>query len=139
MILTVEEKNIIKLSFAELIKENVNIAECFYNNLFEMAPLIEPMFKSEPNILEKHFNELISTAVDKIDNFEAFQSSLLELGKRHKKYGAQLSHFEIVKSALMLSIQYELKGQYNEALGAAWSKYIDILSQVLIDGLLTDD
>jgi len=139
MILTIEERSIIKSSFAELIKENVNIAECFYNNLFEMAPLIKPMFKSDPNILEKHFNELIIKAVSKVDNFEAFQSHLFELGKRHKEYGAQISQFEIVKSSLLLSLQYELKGQYNEALEFAWSKYIDNISQIMIDGLSTDD
>jgi hemoglobin-like flavoprotein len=139
MILTVDEKNIIKLSYAELIKENVNIAESFYKNLYDMEPLIKPMFKSAPNILEKHFNELIMTAVNKIDNFEVFQPHLFELGKRHKEYGAEISQFEIVKSALLLSLQYELKGQYNEALEIAWSKYIDNIAQIMIDGLSTVD
>ena len=41
MILTIEEKNTIKLSFVLLSKENSNIAEVFYDTLFEMAPLIK--------------------------------------------------------------------------------------------------
>lgn len=136
MTLTDEEKYIIKFSFAQLTNEGANFAECFYKNLFAMAPLIRPLFKSEHEILEKHFYELISTAVNKVDHFEDLRCHLLSLGRRHKAYGAQLIHFEVVKTALILSLQYELKDRCNEATKIAWSKYIDNISEVMIEGLL---
>jgi hypothetical protein len=55
MSLTDEEKYIIKSSFAQLTTESVNFSECFYKKLFEMAPLIEPLFKSDHEILENTF------------------------------------------------------------------------------------
>lgn len=137
--LTAKEKNMIKLSFAQLNEDNVNIAEYFYDNLFQMAPLIKPMFKSERKLIEQHFYELISAAVDEIDNFESLRSRLLELGRRHKVYGAKISHFAVVKAAFILSIQYALREKCNEALVLAWSKYIDNISQVMIEGLSSCD
>lgn len=135
MVLIVEEKNAIKLSFALLVKEKINIAKVFYDNLFEMAPLIKPMFKNEREVIEKHFYDLISAAVNEIDHFEKFRPRLIELGMRHKEYGANIAHFGIVKAAFMLSIQYELKGVFNESMEVAWSKYIDNIAQAMIEGL----
>jgi hemoglobin-like flavoprotein len=100
-----------------------------------MAPLIKPMFKSDRNILETHFHELISIAVNDIEHFEYLRPSLLQLGRKHLEYGVKISHFSIVKSAFMLSLQYHLKGQFDDAMDIAWSKYVDIISQTMIEGL----
>lgn len=135
MNLTLEEKSTLKSSFALLHAEDVNIATCFYDNLFELAPLIEPLFKSDRNNIENHFYELIRTAVNQIDCFEDLRPMLLALGKRHSSYGAKAAHFPIVKTAFILSIQYILKSQCNAAMEQAWSKYIDNISQVMIEGL----
>ncbi|KXI30678.1 globin domain-containing protein [Paraglaciecola hydrolytica] len=135
MILTVEEKSAIKESFAVLLRENANVAECFYNNLFELAPLIKPLFKSGRENIENHFHELIGTAVNKIDHFNDLRADLIALGKRHKIYGAQQAHFAVVKAAFILSIQYKLKGQCSPFLENSWAKYIDNISSVMIEGL----
>jgi hemoglobin-like flavoprotein len=73
--------------------------------------------------------------VNEIDHFESLRPHLLELGKRHRKYGAQTNHFEVVKAVFILSIQYVLRGKCNETMGVAWSKYINDISQVMIEGL----
>lgn len=135
MPLSLKEKAMIKLSFAQLTENGSNIAECFYKNLFEMAPLIKPLFKGDHTVLNIHFNELIGSAVDKVDNFDELSSDLLDLGKRHKTYQAKEMHFAIVKAALLLSIQYELKGQCTEATIDAWKKYIDDISAIMIKGM----
>lgn len=139
MKLNVEEKRIIKLSFTQLLNKQVDIAACFYNNLFDMAPLIKPLFKSDRSVIERHFYDLLSLAVSQIEYFEDLQPVLFELGKRHKKYGAEHQHFAVVKAALILSIQYELKGQCNAALTIAWTKYIDNVSDAMIAGLVSID
>jgi hemoglobin-like flavoprotein len=139
VILTAEEKSMIKLSFAFLIKSNVSIAEYFYNNLFEMAPLIKPMFKSDRTVLETHFDELITISVNNIDHFDKLHSVLFELGRKHKEYGVQEIHFSVVKSAFILAIQYSLKEHCSKVLGRAWSKYLDNISEVMIEGLSSPD
>lgn len=139
MPLSVAEKAIIKQSFVQLTKDGSNVAESFYKNLFDMAPLIKPLFKGDPEILSIHFNELISKAADKVERFDELKIDLLALGKAHKTYKAQESHFEVVKSALLLSIQYELKGQCTELVVKAWKKHIEDISEVMIEGLRMAD
>ena len=116
-------------------KKNINLAESFYDNLFEMAPLIKPMFKTDRKTVERHFYEMVSIAVNQIDHFEELRPSLIELGRRHFELSVKINQFSIVKSAFMLSIQYHLKEKCTESLEAAWSKYIDIISEAMIEGL----
>jgi len=140
MRLTAKEKSIITSSFAQLVKDNISISKHFYKNLFDMAPLIRPMFTTDHRVLEQHFDELISTAVDKVDNFEALSPVLFELGKKHREYEeVQPMQFGVVKAAFILSLQYTLKDKCNEEVKGAWEKYIDNISQVMIEGLLTVD
>ncbi|WP_339723329.1 globin domain-containing protein [uncultured Paraglaciecola sp.] len=135
MPLSIADKAAITLSFSQLTQSKSNVAESFYKNLFDMAPLIKPLFKSDRKLLEIHFNELFSTAVHKINHFEELKADLLALGKRHKSYQAKASHFTVVKSALLLSIQYELKGQCSDAVINAWQQFIEDISEVMIEGL----
>tara|TARA_R110000737_G_scaffold64737_1_gene92493 strand:+ start:767 stop:1183 length:417 start_codon:yes stop_codon:yes gene_type:complete len=137
MHLTASEKNLIQASYIQLMKNEQGLAHCFYDVLFEMAPLIKPLFKGDRQLLEVHFNELICVAVEHVSHFEKLQLVLNELGIRHKAYGAKVSQFEIVKVALLLSIEYELKGQFNTAIKNAWAKYVDQISNEMMVGLLS--
>ncbi|WP_299791817.1 globin domain-containing protein [uncultured Shewanella sp.] len=135
MKLTTQEKKLIQRSFLVLNQSNKSFATCFYDCLFELAPLIKPMFKSERRIFEQHFHELISTAVNKIENFDDIQPILLKLGQKHKEYGVKKEQFGIVKTALILSVQYQLKSGSNSAIEQAWSNYYDQIAEVMIEGL----
>lgn len=115
--------------------DNTNIVKTFYDNLFEMAPLIKPLFKSDREIVEQHFHDLVSLAVNEIDNFSEFRPRLVELGTRHKSYGAETTHFSIIKMAFMLALQYEFKDLFNDSMENAWSNFIDEISNAMIEGL----
>ncbi len=138
MTLTNNDKALIESTYAHLIINELNLAKCFYRNLFEMAPLIKPMFKKDTALVEVHFNELIHTAVKYIKNFEELKPELYDLGKKHRGFGVKVGQFKVVKAALLLSIEYELKGQFNNDIKVAWSNYIDQISAVMIEGLNGD-
>lgn len=136
--LTLEEINAIKSSFNQIAAKNVSFGKQFFITLFEMAPLVKPMFKREIGIIEIHFDEIISTAVSKVDNFEEIKPVLFELGKKHKDYGAEKTQFNVVKSALILTIQSELRQQSNELIESSWANYYDNIAAVMIEGLESD-
>ncbi|NRD74669.1 hypothetical protein HQQ94_15850 [Shewanella sp. VB17] len=136
MNLTQEEISMIKSSFSNIQGLKINLAQCFYNNLFEMAPLIKPMFISDAEVIEMHFNEIIHLAVREMEAFEDLKPKLFALGATHQDYGIKPAHFEVVRSALLLTIEYELKLSCHDTVIHAWSKYIDNISKVMIDGLL---
>ncbi len=133
--LTVDEKQWIKSSYNLLIDKEVDLGKQFFLTLFEMAPLVKPMFKRDIDIVQVHFNEIIATAVHKIDKFDEIKPALFELGKKHADFGAQKEHFKVVKAALILTLESELRGYSNEQVRLAWENYYDNISQVMIEGL----
>ncbi|MCL1144317.1 globin domain-containing protein [Shewanella gaetbuli] len=135
MELTPQEIQLIQSSFAIIKAENINLSRTFYDHLFQMAPLVIPLFKTERAIQEKHFNEIFTTAVNKINQFESLRPLLFDLGVRHKNYNVKQAQFQVVKSALILSIQYELKDQSNTTIESAWANYYDNIAEVVIEGL----
>ena len=128
-----EEVNLIKSSF-QLIN-NPGLPENFYHCLFELAPLVKPMFKSDMHIQKKHFSTIFSSAVENIEHKEILGPILFELGKRHKDYGVKESHFSIVKSALLLTISSQLKDNHSEKTEKAWANYYDEMAAIVIKGL----
>ncbi|QYJ95450.1 globin domain-containing protein [Shewanella spartinae] len=132
MPLTDEQKQLIQKSFAEINRQNSNFASHFYDCLFAMAPLIRPMFQSERPVFEYHFNELITTAVAKVHQFNEVKPKLEELGRKHLDYGVNVSQFEVVRAALLLSIQDCLRDASSPAIEQAWSCYYDEIAKVMI-------
>jgi hemoglobin-like flavoprotein len=135
MNLTPHEIELIKVSFKTISENAVNFAGHFYDSLFELAPIVKPMFASERDVIELHFVEIMATAVEKIESFDELEPALLELGAIHKKHKVIASQFDFVKTALILAIEYELREKCNNAVISAWSHYIDEISAVMIRGL----
>lgn len=138
MSLTAKEVQLIEMSYQELIQNELDLAKCFYSNLFEMAPLIKPMFKSDQALIELHFNKLIHSAVRQIHQFEQLTEDLFALGQQHRGYGVKAAQFEIVKVALLLSMEYQLKARFTEAIKVAWAKYIDLIAKIMVKGLCSE-
>ncbi|WP_164852401.1 globin domain-containing protein [Rheinheimera riviphila] len=137
MELTVVEKHTITSTFLLLDQAEKSFAKLFYDCLFELAPMIKPMFKSDRQLIEQHFFIIFSTAVGNVTHPESLRTTLLNLGERHRAYGVESCHFGIVKSALLLAIQHELKGQCNANIENAWSKYYDFLAATIQEGMLS--
>lgn len=55
MAITDEDKQYIKQSFAKLDLLGQEFAHCFVDLLFEVAPMLKPMFVTNRNLLEQHF------------------------------------------------------------------------------------
>jgi|GEM_PF-1444247 len=138
MELTVTEKHTITATFLLLNQAEKSFASIFYDCLFELAPMIKPMFKSDRKLIEQHFFTIFSAAVSNVMHPEQLRTTLLELGERHRTYGVEARHFGTVKSALLLAIQHELKSQCSASIESAWSNYYDLLAATILEGMQTE-
>lgn len=135
MTLTQAQRDSITESFTWLNKQQIGFATFFYDCLFDLSPLIKPLFMSDRQLIEKHFFTIFCTAVENINAFENLRPALLALGQRHAQYGVKHNQFATVKSALIIAIQHELKGRCTAFVEAAWSQYYDLLAAVIQEGM----
>jgi len=133
--LTNDEVRNIKISYQIIMKNSKCFANHFYDCLFEFSPLLKPMFKKKRSIQELHFMELLNSAISNINRPQEFDGVLKKLGRDHKKYGVEVNHFTLVKSAFMLALEHILKGKFARDVECAWSNYFDRLAAPMICGL----
>ncbi len=89
------------------------------------------MFTQPFELQQKHFDKVISDAVNNVNQFDNLLPELQELGDKHRGKGIIDEHFILVKSAFLLALQNILNIQYTEDIGNAWGKYIDQISNVI--------
>lgn len=133
MHLNKEEQEAIISSFNRLNKDD--FALHFYRCLFELEPLLKPMFKTDRTIIQKHFILIFTLAVDNTNNLPLIKDKMIELGRKHKTYDVKKSQFPLVKSALILTLQYLLRSTMTKKIEQAWGHYYDIMASYMIEGL----
>ncbi len=93
----------------------------FYDDLFKMAPAVEPMFRNTTKEKQgqKLYNSLV-ILVENIRNPEAIQEILEPLGQDHVGYGAQLAHYPVVGECLINTISKLNGDQWSSDHEQAW-------------------
>jgi len=135
MSISENDKALIKESFILIDQNSTVFSRHFYDCLFTLEPMVKPLFKAERNLIEKHFITLITLCVKKIDNFSEMNDQLFKLGQAHRYLKVKESQLAIVRKALVLSIEYELRSKCTPSIINAWSNYIDLISAQMIAGL----
>jgi hemoglobin-like flavoprotein len=133
--LTDNEIDLIETSFKEIKNQGNCFAKCFYSCLFDLSPMLEPMFKKDTTEQEKHFTALLVEAIENLSNPEVVIKKLEVLGQSHKKYGVKEEHFILVKGAFLVALEYELRSACTPEVKLAWSHYYDWLSKPMLDNL----
>src|SRR5688572_22324552 len=72
------------------------MGEEFYAHLFESAPELKPLFKTEPKDQAMKLMFMISYLVHRLDQIPELQEEIVKLANRHKGYGTQIEHYKII-------------------------------------------
>lgn len=121
-------------------------AVAFFKNVFEIAPAAKGFFdfmadesvpmEQNPKLkfhalqVFKLTGDSASQLADK-GEFELIESRLRRLGAKHLAKGVQDAHFEVVRAALLKTIQEGLPDKWSPALESAWGDAYDALATVL--------
>lgn len=106
--------------------------ETFYQLLFEEAPGVKHLFKSDIKAQSQKLMVMISMVVSKLDRLETLMAEIKALAKRHNKYGAQPEHYAVVGQTLIHTLKKGLGDQWDEETEQAWSEAYAILANTMI-------
>lgn len=130
--MTPEQIALVQDSFSKVEKIADSAAELFYGKLFEIAPDVKPMFKSDMSDQGKKLMTMIGIAVRGLTNLEKIVPALQQLGKRHVGYGVKEEHFPIVGESLLWTLEQGLGDAWNDELKNAWATTYGLLSVTMI-------
>lgn len=132
--MTPDQIHLLRRSFAKLEPHATLAALAFYKRLFELAPQVRPLFRTDIVSQSAKLMEMISHAVSLTDRPECMEGDLRDLGARHLDYGTKDEHYEVVGRALLDMLAEILGDDFTPATKAAWTEFFEMISRKMLEG-----
>ena len=132
---TAEDIDIVKSTWSQVIVYRDKVGSLFYSKLFELAPQVKPLFKSDPLEQSRKLTGMITVVVTKLDKLDEILPEVRALAIRHNKYGTQPSHFDIVGKALIWTLSQAFEDKWTLQMQSAWTKIYTLLANAMIQAM----
>jgi nitric oxide dioxygenase len=128
---TPEQVEAVEASWAGLRPHLSQIADRFYQRLFEAHPEVRALFPDDLVLQRVKFADELDTLVTAIPDFTSFRSRAVSLGDRHHSYGVLPRHYPWVRDALLGALA-ESSSAWDEHLEAAWTQAYDLVAELMM-------
>ncbi|MFE1574130.1 globin domain-containing protein [Comamonas odontotermitis] len=115
-----EAIELVRASFAKIKPVASQTGARFYQNLFEIAPELRPLFKADIQDQGQKLMEMFETAVGMLYQPQALKEAIHQLGLRHEAYGILPEHFRPVGLALIRTLEQGLGRELTPPVKHAW-------------------
>jgi len=130
--MTTQQIHLVKSSWNLVTPKAQEAGELFYKNLFEAAPGVRHLFKSDTKDQSKKLIAMISVVVSELDNLDKIIDDVKQLAKRHDRYGAQPEHYAVVGETLIKTLKAGIGSRWSDEIEQAWTTAYTILSGAMI-------
>lgn len=131
--MTTHQIELVKKSWCQVVPMAQEAGELFYKNLFEAAPGIRHLFKTETKDQAKKLVTMLAVVISELGNLDSIINDVKRLAKRHDRYGAQPEHYAVVGEALIKTLKMKLDSKWTEEIEQAWIAAYTILSGAMIE------
>lgn len=130
--MTQDQIKLIQDSWAKVAPIAETAAELFYGRLFEIAPEVKPLFKTDLKIQGVKLMKMLGTVVNGLDNLGEIVPAAEALALRHVGYGVKPEHYTPVGEALIWTLGKGLGDAFTEDVKSAWLEAYTVLSGAMI-------
>ena len=130
--LTEAEIALLRQSLELLRSKMPRAATRFYQRLFDIAPELRVMFKSDLGEQGHKFMAALSTLVDHIGDSDRLLPHLRLLAEGHKAYGVMPEHFRPMGQALVETLQEELGDSMPAGAADLWRRVYNRIAGEMI-------
>jgi nitric oxide dioxygenase len=132
MTLTTAQIALIRDSFHRLQPDVETASELFYDRLFEIAPELRAMFRSDMTGQGMRFMSTLGIIVQHLDDPQALRPHLEHLAQGHAAFGVKREHFHPMGQALIRTMREILGENFPAGADAAWEAAYDDLAREMV-------
>ncbi len=132
MTLTTAQIGLIRDSFHRLEPDVETASELLYVRLFEIAPELRSMFRSDMTGQGMQFMRTLGLIVQHLDDPETLRPHLEHLAQGHAAFGVKPEHFRPMGQALIWAMRETLGETFPEAAAAAWEAAYELLAREMV-------
>lgn len=128
MALNSNQVRLVKDSFLRLRAKSDEVAEAFYNRLFELDPNLKLLFHSDMTEQGSKLMSVLEQVVSQLDSFDEIEPALQELARRHVTYGVKSYDYDVVGESLLWALEQHLKPSFSVETRKAWTSVYKALA-----------
>jgi len=128
------QTHLVRKSFAVVERQADVAALVFYRRLFELAPGLRPLFKSDIEEQAKKLMEMLAVALNLLERPAELAGELEELGARHVGYGTRSEHYATVRQALVDMFAEVMGDGFTPEMRQAWGELYDFIEAAMLRG-----
>ncbi len=124
---------LVQSSWSKVLPISETAADLFYNRLFEIDPSTKELFKGDMKEQGRNLMQMITAAVNGLNDLDGLVPVVQDLGRRHGGYGVQEKHYGSVASALLWTLEQGLGAAFTPEVKNAWTETYMLLAGVMQD------
>ena len=129
-----EQKHRLRKTFALVERQSHVAALVFYQRMFELDPLLRPLFKTDIELQAAKLMDMLATALSLLEKPDELNETLEELGARHVAYGVKTEHYATVGEALLAMLSSVLGKDFDTPARQAWTALYQVISETMLRG-----
>jgi nitric oxide dioxygenase len=130
--MTPSQIELVQSSFAKVAPIADTAAELFYGRLFEIAPEVRPLFKSDMTEQGRKLMTTLGVVTNGLKNLDAILPAARSLAVKHVSYGVRAEHYQPVGEALIWTLEQGLGPDFTPEVRDAWLSAYTTLSGAMI-------
>ncbi len=126
--MTPDQIALVQTSWQQVVPMKDQVAQLFYQKLFELDPKLETLFKNDITQQGRKLMTMLDTAVRGLTNPASIVPTVRELGKRHVGYGVKDKDYDTVATALLWTLETGLGPKFTPDTRSAWVAVYGVLA-----------
>jgi len=137
--MTPAQVQLVQQSFTKVMPIADQAADLFYDRLFTIAPELRSLFPQDLSQQKKKLMQMLATAVTNLHQLQKILPAVQALGLRHAGYGVTDTHYDIVGSALLWTLEQGLGSDFTPAVKEAWTDTYHTIAGVMRNAAASAD
>ena len=133
--MTPEQVQIIKTTFAEVLRIKEKAGLLFYDRLFTIAPETKSLFKGDMAEQRRKLMDTLALAIGMLRDMPSLVATLEALARRHVKYGVKDEHYDKVGAALLWTLEQGLGPSFTPRAREAWTALYGAVAKIMMDAV----
>jgi nitric oxide dioxygenase len=130
-LLSEHQTELVQTSFESLLSLGDSAIVRFYEKLFDTAPELREMFSPDIDRQARKFLQSLKLIVTSLSSTERAAPVLQRLGERHRQYGVQAVHYDVVGSVLIETLDELLADASTDEVLDAWKSAFRLISSIM--------
>lgn len=112
-----------------ILKDEERFASIFYEKVFKKAPEVRDLFQKNMLDQGRMLTHMLGGIIYSLSRPDYLIMGLRSLGRQHKSYGVESTHYPVIKEALLETIQEVLGDSSNYKVIHAWETALELVIQ----------